>query len=325
MIRIQTLLLALTVASMGGCLPEDTSNPSSNDPDASDSVDSDDMGEDDASASADLPEGDASATDTSPYDDSRDDDTSDDNDGGVVPDLTDDVADVSAPDGDADTVDTSDVDWPDCAPNGASVIAAIFYDDRFENRADTAFVNINSGSNPEASLGCDATVTLIVDGEETVFEETRQGQYEAGYSAIQPGLPSLTLYAGLVHVLEIDLDSDGTVDITGEVTMSDINNFDVDESVPGEVTFSWDDDGIVAATTYSVQASNETDFTFADYFATGFVEADTFLKLGGDSEWRYFQYGGTVHARIQSDTTGTLSVAGRFNAWQWPTEPILSF
>lgn len=302
MTRLRYIHLLLTVALMGACLPDDSS-ATVGDPDAGDSTNTD--VDDDASSI--VPD----TTD----DDSVDDDAN----ASVVPDASDDS------DSWADTSDTSTVNWPDCAPNGASVIAAIFLDDRSDTRADTGFVMINSGSNPEASLSCDATVTLIVDGEETVFEETQPGQYEAGYSAIAPGLPDLTLYEGLVHVLEIDLDSNGTVEITGEVTMSDISDFEVDASVPGEVTFSWDDYGVVADTAYSVQASNESDFTFADYFATGYIEAETTIQFGGDSEWRYFNYGGTVHARIQSDTTGTLSSNGRFNAWQWPAEPLLSF
>lgn len=207
----------------------------------------------------------------------------------------------------------------------AGVLGMLVHDAREGTVKDSAIINLNEAANLEMPIACDATVVLVVGDTRTTLQQTLQGQYEAGYSDITPGLPDLTLIPGEVHMLEVDIDSDGTVDITGEVRLSDITNFRATSATSSQVNFAWSDGGDERNTTYYVQASDRRDFTFADRFASGYVEGSTAIQFGGSSEWRYFTAGGTLYARVQADTAGTLTSPGRINAWAWPLEPILEY
>jgi len=189
----------------------------------------------------------------------------------------------------------------------------------------SAWALLNDPVNTESPLACEATVVIIAGGVATTLEETGQSQYEAGFSDLVPDLPPLTLTPGGEHTLEVDLDSDGAVEITGEVTLGDISNFRTTSVSAAEVQFAWDDAGVVADTTYSVQVSDEADFLFPDNFASGQVTGATEIAFGGSSEWPYFTATGTVYARIQAEAEGTLSSGARFTAVTWPVEPILAY
>lgn len=211
-----------------------------------------------------------------------------------------------------------------CRAADAYVIAIILKDDTAGLTRHSAWVVLN-GRDMEMPLDCAATVSLDVGSETFILEETQPGRYAAGYSDVDTGLPPLTLRPSAEHLLRIDLDSNGSDDITGAVVLSGVDDFRTTFSSASRVAFAWSDVGEVASTTYSVQASDEAQFDFADNFATGAAEGATAIGFGGGGEARYFEADPPYFARVQTDTRGTLSSTGRFNAWTWPPEPIIEY
>lgn len=230
--------------------------------------------------------------------------------------------------GDADTGtagDAAGADGTGACPGSAYIVGMIVHDERDGNVTDSAFIVLNEQTNPERPIDCPATVVIVAGSTETTLVLTRPGQYEAGLSGTGTTVPPITLVPGAEHQLQVDLGSDGSVDITGEVTLSDITNFRTTSVSSTQVSFAWDDAGDVGNTAYSVQASDQADFLFPDNFASGMVEGTTSITFGGSSEWPYFDAPPPLYARIQSDTAGTLSSDGRFTAADWPIEPILQY
>lgn len=221
--------------------------------------------------------------------------------------------------------DDTNMTGGDCGSGDIDVIATIVHDARDGTIKDSIVVNLNQSADPERPSDCVATIDLVVGADRVTLVETRAGQYEAGYSDVVAGLPPITLIPGGDHELEVDLGSDGSLEATGSVMMSNIEAFVADTSTAGQVTFTWGDAGSPAATTYYVQACDKADFVFPDNFATGWVEGTNAIQFGGGSPWNYFSASGSHYARIQSDTAGTISSDGRFAAWQYPVEPILVY
>jgi hypothetical protein len=212
-----------------------------------------------------------------------------------------------------------------CSADQVFVTATILRDERTGEARDYASALLTRSDNPEVRLQCDATVTLVVGSQTTTLEETQPGQFEAGYSETDPGLPPLTLSPGAEHTLQIDLGSDGSVDVTGVVVLSDVTDFAATVSTPSQAAFAWNDGGDVANTTYYVQATDKQDFVFPDHFCSGLVVGLTTIGFGGTSEAPYFTADPPFYARIQTDTAGSLSSDGRLDAWAWPVEPILQY
>jgi hypothetical protein len=213
-----------------------------------------------------------------------------------------------------------------CGAEEISVVAMIVHDARQGAARHSAVVTLTEAPAGERPSECDATVSLIgPDGAIATLEETQPSQYEAGWSEIVPDLPTLSLTPGAEHELRIDLGSDGTDDITGRVTLSDIDDFRVTRAMSDRVEFGWQDAGVVPDTTYYVQVSDQSDFLFPDNFATGWAEATTALAFGTGSEFAYFDSAGPHYARIQAETAGTVTVDGRFLAMAWPPEPIIEY
>lgn len=216
-------------------------------------------------------------------------------------------------------------------PSGVVVYAEIVHDNTEGTAKDFANVLINDGGNLEMPINCDAEVKIIVNNNSTTLKKSPYGSYQAGESEIDPNLPPLTLYPSIVHYLEIDLSADGSIDITGEVTLSDVKNFTVTSSTSSQVSFSWSDSGSVNDTTYYVQVSDQSDFYFPENFASGMATSTTSIQFGGSSQWPYFDFDNEpppsppFYARIQADTNGTITSSGRFRAWQYPIEPILQY
>ena len=204
------------------------------------------------------------------------------------------------------------------------VVAMLTHDNRTATIKDSATVRLTDGN--EVMTTCPATVYLLDGATKITMKQTGPGTYEAGWSEIRNGLPPITLAPGGSYTIEVDIDSDGALDATGTVTITDITGFKAINPAQTSVGFSWSDGAKSTNTIYYVQVANKMDFVFPDKFASG-LSKTTSIDFGGASTNPYFTAGAgeTCYARIQGYNEGTFDVPGRFEAWQYPTEPTTSY
>ena len=207
---------------------------------------------------------------------------------------------------------------------GLQVVAMLTHDNRTATVKDSAYVRLTDGV--ELMTACPATVYLLAGATKTTMVQTGTGTYQAGWSEIRTGLPAITLTPGGSYTIEVDIDSDGSVDATGSVTITNITGFKALNPTASSVSFTWSDDAESAATIYYVQATNKLDFVFPDKFASG-LSKSTAIDFGGTSANPYFTAGAgeSCYARIQGVNEGSFTVPGRIEAWQYPSEPTTSY
>lgn len=226
---------------------------------------------------------------------------------------------------DADDVSSPDTSGTGCKfSQGLQVWASLYHDAKTTEVKDSVYVRLTDGK--EVATNCPATVYLVEGSNKVTLQKTGPGTYEGGYSETTQGLPAVTLTPATTYKIEVDIDSNGSIDATGTVTMANVTNFKAVDPKQDSVTFLWADNGALSGTTYYVQASDKQDFILPDNFATGYTTGSS-IDFGGVSSNKYFTVGSgvTCYARIQAYTEGSLDVPGRIEAWEYPKEPIVTY